>query len=312
MLEFLGGVIRIDASLLACAVPKRGGVVKQVAFLIAISSFLFGACISRAEDKRPLPSGQAQEAVQSGTSLAPPTPQQLPPSPPKVSFRDGQLTIVANNSSLGEILHAIHSQTGAMVEIPGNPTDRVFGQFGPGPARDVLSSLLNGSHFNYILLGSASNPDELQRVILTAKSGGPTTSAPEPQTSASNQPPQPAMNAPMPFRPGGANVVVAQPESADDQDATTDDSADATDDSTTDDQSDQTDDSAQTDDQQTDQQADQSGQDQQNGQPAVKTPEQMLQELQQRQQQLMQQQQQGVPGAAVPGPGPGPGQIPPH
>lgn len=293
---------------------------KRALLFITISSFLALASLCRADDKRPIAKPEAQPGTQA--PVVPMTPQQMPPSPARVTFRNGQLTIVANNSSLGEILRAVHSQTGATVEIPGNPTDRVFGQFGPGPARDVLASLLNGSHFNYILLGSAASPDELERVILTAKSGGAATSGPETPTSASYQTPQPAVNiptAPVAFRPPAGNVVVSQPESADD-DASSDDSADATDDASGDDQSDQGDDSAQSDDQSGDQGDQAAATDQQDQQqPAVKTPEQMLQELQQRQQQVLQQQQQMIQqqGGAVPGapptpPGVVPGQMPPH
>jgi hypothetical protein len=54
--------------------------------------------------------------------------------------------------------------------VPSNATERVVGQFGPGPARDVLVSLLNGSHFKNVLLGSAETPFVLDRAILTSRS----------------------------------------------------------------------------------------------------------------------------------------------
>jgi hypothetical protein len=97
---------------------------------------------------------------------------QKPSSPPKVIFQDGLLTIVADNSTLGDILRAVHAKTGAVVDVPGNATERVVSQIGPAPAREVLAALLNGSHFNYVILGSATNPDAVQQVILTPKSGG--------------------------------------------------------------------------------------------------------------------------------------------
>jgi hypothetical protein len=117
-------------------------------------------------------------------------PDQMPPIPPQVIFQHGLLTIAAQNSSLGDILRAVRNQTGAVVEVPANATERVVGNFGPGPARDVLSSLLNGSHFNYVLLGSATNPDALERVILTVKSGN----EPAPTETASATPPPPTEN----------------------------------------------------------------------------------------------------------------------
>jgi hypothetical protein len=146
----------------------------------------------------------ALEAPSQPAPALPLRPEQMPATPPQVSFRSGRLAIVAQNSTLGDILRAVRNQTGAAVDVPGNATERVAGSFGPGPARDVLSSLLNGSHFNYVLLGSASNPDALEHVILIAKSGGepevPTTQAgaatpplaDNREAAAEEQPDQPA------------------------------------------------------------------------------------------------------------------------
>jgi hypothetical protein len=237
------------------------------------------------------------------TPAAPPrTLAQLPTTPPQVSFQGGQLTISAQNSTLGDILKAVRAQTGATIELPGNASERVVGQFGPAPARDVLASLLNGSHFNYMLLGSATDPNALDRVILMAKSGGgavdsasqqPTQQAAAYNQAAYNRP------TPMPMAAPGGNVVTVEGQDAENQDDATDDSADAATDDTADDQTDQTD---QTDDQAA---ADDQQQPQQDGQQQVKTPEQLLQELQQRQQQM---QQQGIQPGVQPGIQPG---VPP-
>src|SRR6266704_1048588 len=101
----------------------------------------------------------------------PPTLEQMPASAPQVFFRNGQLTIVARNSTLGDILRAVHTQTGASVDVPSNATERVVSNLGPGPARDVLASLLNGSHFNYVMLGSPNDPHMVQRIILSFNAG---------------------------------------------------------------------------------------------------------------------------------------------
>jgi hypothetical protein len=119
----------------------------------------------------------------------------MPATPPKVTYEDGQLAIAAHNSTLGDILNAVRSQTGAAIEVSsGNTGERVVAQFGPGPARDVLSALLNGSHFNYVMLSAGSNPAGLTRVILTPKPAGPVPSGPLPSA--------PAYQAAQPVRPG--------------------------------------------------------------------------------------------------------------
>lgn len=201
--------------------------------------------------------------------------------PPQVSYANDQLTINAPNSTLADILRAVRKQTGAEIEVPSAP-ERVVTRLGPGPARDVVAQLLNGSRFNYVLLGSPSDDAVLTKVVLVAKTG-PDTITPPP--SAPNPPlgiTQANNSAPPQEPPPDA----ADAEQQDDNAANADDAA-------------TTDQAAQEVDQQQQQQ-------QQNpDQPGVKTPQQMLQEMQQRQMQLQQQQPPGQP--PVPGSG-----MPPH
>lgn len=193
--------------------------------------------------------------------------------PPQVSLQNNQLTIVAPNSTLADILRAVKKLTGAEIEIPAAP-ERVVTRLGPGPARDVVADLLNGSRFNYVLLGSPSDESALTRVVLVAKNG--------PQEITPNPPPvDPALG--IPQQP---NTGQAQPE-------TPPDSAEAepAEDNQPEDNGDQNAAEAE-------QQAPQDN-------PGVKTPQQMLQEMQQRQLQLQQQQPPGQP--PIPGSG-----MPPH
>ncbi len=217
---------------------------------------------------------------------SPPTLAQMPATAPQVTFRNGQLTIVARNSTLGDILREVRGQTGAAVEIPSNATERVVGQFGPGQARDVLALLLNGSHFNYVMLGSPTNPDAVERVMLMSKPGTTPESGSQPAgNAAANQP----GNAPARVQTG----FVQPPQEA--EEMTSDDPPD---------------DAGETENQ-ADNQANQPEQQQQqpNGQPAIKTPEQLLQELQ-RQQQVQQQQQQQPQPTTPPGYPVPPNQVP--
>jgi hypothetical protein len=234
------------------------------------------------------------------SSPVPVPPEQMPASSPEVQFHHGQLTIRASNSTLGDILRAVRKETGASVDVPGSATERVVGQFGPGPARDVLASLLNGSDFNYVLLGSAENSAALDRVILTSRSGVNDQPVQTASASPQNQPNQAddvsAGSLPPAIRAANARAIAARskvtPQPADTEDLSSDDPVpDAPD-------------SADADEQATPGPADnRPRQPNPFGQPEVgKTPEQLLQELQQRQQQM---QQQGVPNA--PGYPPTPG-----
>jgi hypothetical protein len=192
---------------------------------------------------------------------SPPSLEQMPATAPQVSFKGGELTIVARNSSLGAILREVQTQTGAGMDMPGTPAERVVGQFGPGPAREVLAALLNGSHFNYVLLGSPQNPDSLDKVVLIAKSSA------EQET-------------------GGSQTSAATPAMLPRQGAFVNPNDDAADMNS--DNNEEMVEPEQNAEEQTDQ-------NNPNAQPAIKTPQQLLQELQRQQQVQQQVQQQGRP-----------------
>jgi len=121
-------------------------------------------------------------------SPPPPTPEQGPSSPPEVSYQAGQLVIVARNSTMGDVLNAVKQKTGASVEMPPSSTERVVGRFGPGAPRDVMAQLLNGSHYDYVLLGSPADPGALKKVVLLARVNGPQPNAPPSQQAQQMQP----------------------------------------------------------------------------------------------------------------------------
>jgi hypothetical protein len=182
-----------------------------------------------------------------------------------VTFQGGQLTITARNSTMSDVLNAVKRKTGAAVDMPLVSNERVVGQFGPGAPRDVVAQLLNGSHYDYVLLGAPNDPKALKKIVLTARAEGP-----EPiQPPANQQTANPGLQA-VPNVENDQNTEEAAPEMPPEMQ-----------------QPDQQDQQDQQDQGQADQP--QAGQ----GAPAVKTPEQLLRELQQQQQQ--QQQQQNPP-----------------
>ena len=74
------------------------------------------------------------------------------PTPAAVVWDSSGLSIKANNSSLQQILLEVQTETGTKVQGLG-PDERVYGVYGPGLARDVLSQLLEGSNYNVIMIG---------------------------------------------------------------------------------------------------------------------------------------------------------------
>jgi len=204
----------------------------------------------------------------------------IPAVAPQVSYQDGLLTIVAPNSTLGDILRGVRKHTSADIEIPPTANERVVTRLGPGPAREVVAELLNGSRFNYILLGSPADASMLVRVVLVAKTGPDNPAAP-PAEAGKPAPP--------------ADAAIAEAPEPEAQDESVDDN-------------------------QQDQGAAEAEQQPAPPpeQPGVRTPQQMLQEMQQRQLQLQQQQQQNGQQPPIPYPGrpgvpiPQPPQQPPQ
>jgi hypothetical protein len=122
------------------------------------------------------------------------------PHAPVVTYRDGQLTIDAENSTLAAVLQMIAEKTGAVIEVPpGSGLEHIFEHTGPGPVNDVLERLLNGSPFNFIIVSSAQNPNQPAQVLLSLH--GPETDTPTPPTVAAAPPPSPALWTPPPVVP---------------------------------------------------------------------------------------------------------------
>jgi hypothetical protein len=85
-----------------------------------------------------------------------------------VTWDSQGLKIDATNASLHEILNDVSTATGAKIEGFGTD-ERVFGQYGPGLARDVLSQLLHGSGYNVLMIGDQGEGTPRQIVLSTRK-----------------------------------------------------------------------------------------------------------------------------------------------
>lgn len=112
----------------------------------------------------------------------------VPPTPAKVSLTSGKLAIEANNSSLSQILQQIAKAGGMKIDglqTSGSADPRVFGSYGPGAPRDVLSDLLNGVSYNFVMLGitPAGTPREM---ALSTRGAAGIPNPPRPSASAQN------------------------------------------------------------------------------------------------------------------------------
>lgn len=141
------------------------------------------------------------QAVQTppAAPAAPPAPQwpvNDPPAQASVVWNAQGLSIDAKNSSLQQILNEISSQTGVKIEGIGED-ERVFGVYGPGDPREVLSDLLEGSGYNVLMLGMGQRGTPQQIVLSSRPQGGAQPNAPVSQGEmyqppiAPYQPPEP-------------------------------------------------------------------------------------------------------------------------
>lgn len=98
------------------------------------------------------------------------------PAQASVVWDSQGLKIDATNSSLQQILKDVSTSTG--VKVDGLTSDqRVFGTYGPGQARDVLSQLLQGSGYNVIMIGDQGQGTPRQILLSTRQSGASSTTA---------------------------------------------------------------------------------------------------------------------------------------
>ncbi len=167
---------------------------------------------------RTRPSAAHPKIVPAQVAPAPITPP--PPAHPDwpVNDRPAQASVVwdsqglrinAQNSSLQQILKDVSTVTGAKVE--GLAADeRIFGVYGPGQARDVLSQLLQGSSYNVMMIGDQGQGTPRQILLSARRTGDTQPAANNSPASGSDddneaeEPPQPQAQPPAAIRPGFA------------------------------------------------------------------------------------------------------------
>ncbi|MFT4112134.1 hypothetical protein [Silvibacterium sp.] len=129
---------------------------------------------------QPAASATPQQPAAAAANATAPSLLTQPSQPAKVNLAAGKLSVEANNSSLTAILQQVASSSGMTINGM-NKDERVFGVYGPGDPRDVLSELLEGSGYNIVMFGKTSV-------------GTPSEITLSPRGAA----PSPAMNAPHP------------------------------------------------------------------------------------------------------------------
>jgi hypothetical protein len=96
-----------------------------------------------------------------------------------VTCKGDQLTISADNSTLGSVLAAVHACIGVQFDIPAGVNEsRTFGDSGPGPIREVLADLLSGTDLDYVISSSVADPQKIDSVLLMTRTKDKTNALP--------------------------------------------------------------------------------------------------------------------------------------
>ena len=168
-----------------------------------------------------MPAAQATPAPAPVAPAAPPMPNwpaNDKPAEASVVWDSHGLLIMASNSSLDQILSEISLKIGAKVEGAGED-ERVFGNYGPGPARDVLNELLEGTGYNILMIGDQGEGTP-RRIVLSgrpAKAAQPSGFRPPANNdndSENDQEPEPnpGVQMPPPENSGAPPVPVRTPQ----------------------------------------------------------------------------------------------------
>jgi hypothetical protein len=203
---------------------------KSAALLLVLGSSLFiqgrsvaGQSAQPPQAKKASPSGANPPAAEPAAPAPPPAPVVLPPEQtpahaPVIAW-DGQLlTVDAENSSLSDVLLGIRSRTSASIEMPSSTSrERIAVHLGPAPIREVLSSLLYGTNFNYVIQSAEGDDGAVGKIILTARDGDQSGDAAGSDTVAVDGRTNPKMRL-MPgyAAPGKRDFEVAHANAADD------------------------------------------------------------------------------------------------
>lgn len=199
-------------------------------FLAAVATACAGQSVPAQTQTAPpaAPHKELHPQKLAGTAHSKPSPAHVdpPPAPPApepphwpVNDKPVQATIIwdshglridATNSSLQQIMKDVATATGTKVEGLG-ADERVFGAYGPGLARDVLSQLLQGAGYNVLMVGDQGQGAPRQVVLSSRQSGdkppaaagGDQPAADEEDPEAQETPEEPPPVVRPGFAPGG-------------------------------------------------------------------------------------------------------------
>lgn len=136
-------------------------------------------------------------APNASTPAAPPVPKKV-----EITFQDGRLRLVSNKASLAEVLNEVRAQLNADIVVPAGAEQEIVAvALGPSTPRDVLSRLLDGSRYNFIIVGTDADANQVERVVLSPKTNLAESAIAPPPPAAEMQGPDRSAGPPPPLPP---------------------------------------------------------------------------------------------------------------
>jgi hypothetical protein len=133
-------------------------------------------------------------------ATSPPASGQADPSahpdapPPIAQIKDGQLTVRANGQQFASVLEAVRATTGITIDMPAqNDTEPVFLDLGPTSTKNALMALLDGTKYNYVIVGSPTDSQVVTRLILSERNSGEAAAPLVASNSQGSQPQTPQL-----------------------------------------------------------------------------------------------------------------------
>jgi hypothetical protein len=130
-----------------------------------------------------LPGASGKQPIQEGAfcrrpdqdaqnpSTTSPAQNEPPQQPPIAQNTGGQLLIHANGQDFSAVLRAVGTASGIDIEMPAeNAADPVFMNMGPVSAKEAIVALMDGTKYNYVMMGSRNDPGIVTRLILSERS----------------------------------------------------------------------------------------------------------------------------------------------
>jgi hypothetical protein len=177
--EFAAGLARRCAAGLLCLAAAYGLQAQQVPNALPAPQVRVHSDAAAPHRKAQPQQAEKPEATPADAPTIATTPSDAAAVPARVTLTGGKLTVDANNSDLESILQDVARSSGMTID-GRSKGKRVFGVYGPGTPRDVLTDLLAGSGYNFMMLGGANGTVPSQLVLMAQGSAPP----PKPNNAA--------------------------------------------------------------------------------------------------------------------------------